>query len=257
MFSGVFGNLEMHGKNRSIYWTRLAATANIGTKKIQVIDEVDWVEGDLIVIAPTTYRPHETEVVKIVNLSSDRKTLFINESLKYKHIFWSNSIGSHNVTMAAEVGLLTRNIVIEGADDGNGVLDKQLFGCRVLIGSIQGHQVTNKRRVRVENVEFRHCGQEGWSDYYDPRYNDYIIIIIAIIIVVIVVIVIIIIISITIIITIIIIIIIYQADTIPYITPGIPYHFSTSPPLIPLTSVAAHFTMVTILVLESLGSAVL
>lgn len=71
--------------------------------------------------------------------------------------------------MAAEIGLLTRNIVIEGADDGNGVLDKQLFGCRVLVGSVKGHQDAKLRRVRIENVEFQHCGQEGWSDYYDPR----------------------------------------------------------------------------------------
>lgn len=109
--------------------------------------------------------------LSIVSLSSDRQTIFINESLKYKHISWSGTIGSRNVSMAAEVGLLTRNIAIEGADDGRGVLDKQLFGCRVLIGSVKGHQDRSTRRVRIENVEFRHCGQEGWSDYYDPRYG--------------------------------------------------------------------------------------
>lgn len=73
--------------------------------------------------------------------------------------------------MAAEVGLLTRNIVIEGADDADQVLDKQSFGCRVLIGSFGGSGGLN-RRVRVENVEFRHCGQEGWSDEFDPRYKE-------------------------------------------------------------------------------------
>lgn len=71
--------------------------------------------------------------------------------------------------MAAEVGLLTRNIVIEGADDINGALNKQLFGCRVLVSSIKGFQGNKQRRIRIENVEFRYCGQEGWTDFYDPR----------------------------------------------------------------------------------------
>lgn len=62
---GVFGNLEIHGKNHSVYWTRLKRTADVGNKEIQVEDMVDWKEGDLIVIAPTSYKPHETEVVQI------------------------------------------------------------------------------------------------------------------------------------------------------------------------------------------------
>lgn len=58
--------------------------------------------------------------------------------------------------------------MIEGADDADQVLDRQSFGCRLLIGSFDGMESSN-RRVRVENVEFRHSGQEGWSDYFDPR----------------------------------------------------------------------------------------
>ena len=58
--------------------------------------------------------------------------------------------------------------MIEGADDANQVLDKQSFGGRLLIGSFDGMDTSN-RRVRVENVEFRYCGQEGWSDVSDPR----------------------------------------------------------------------------------------
>ena len=66
------------------------------------------------------------------------------------------------------MGLLTRNIVIKGADDAGHVLEKQSFGSRVLIGSFNG-MVSSNRRFRMENVEFHHCGQEGWSDYFDPR----------------------------------------------------------------------------------------
>lgn len=103
-----------------------------------------------------------------VNVHRDRKTFELNDTLKYRHIAESYSTGTWNYTLAAEVGLLTRNIVIEGADDADHVLDNQSFGGRLLIGSFDGMESTN-RRVRVENVEFRHCGQEGWSDYFDPR----------------------------------------------------------------------------------------
>lgn len=81
----------------------------------------------------------------------------------------TSTIASQNVTMAAEVGLLTRNVVIEGAEDVTGLQEKQLFGCRVLVSSIKGSHENKERRIRIENVEFRNCGQEGWSDYYDPR----------------------------------------------------------------------------------------
>ena len=103
-----------------------------------------------------------------VQVHRDRKTLELNDTLKYRHIAESYNTRNWNYTLAAEVGLLTRNIVIEGADDADHVLDKQSFGGRLLIGSFDGMESTN-RRVRVENVEFRHCGQEGWSDYFDPR----------------------------------------------------------------------------------------
>ena len=107
--------------------------------------------------------------LRTVGIDPDRRTLRLNRTLKNRHLAESHSTGHWNYTLAAEVGLLTRNIVIEGADDENQVLDKQSFGCRVLIGSFGGSSAIN-RRVRVENVEFRHCGQEGWSDEYDPRY---------------------------------------------------------------------------------------
>ena len=103
-----------------------------------------------------------------VNVELDGKTLRLNQTLQHRHLADSYTKGDWNYTLAAEVGLLTRNIVIEGADDTAQALDKQSFGCRVLFGSFEGSSALS-RRIRVENVEFRHCGQEGWSDPHDPR----------------------------------------------------------------------------------------
>lgn len=106
-----------------------------------------------------------------VNVELDGKTLRLNQTLQHRHLADSYTTGDWNYTLAAEVGLLTRNIVIEGADDTAQALDKQSFGCRVLFGSFEGSSALS-RRIRVENVEFRHCGQEGWSDPHDPRWES-------------------------------------------------------------------------------------
>ena len=110
--------------------------------------------------------PHFSQVA----VSWDGKTIHLNDTLQFKHVSENYQIGTWNYSLAAEVGLLTRNIVIEGADDAKGVLEKQSYGCRVLIGSLGSSELLHRRRVRIENVEFRNCGQEGLSDYDDPRY---------------------------------------------------------------------------------------
>ena len=102
-------------------------------------------------------------------VSPDRKTVHLDDSLKFKHLSATYQTGNWNYSLAAEVGLLTRNVVIEGADDVDGMLEKESYGCRVLIRSFGGNQASYDRRVRIENVQFRRCGQEGYSDYDDPR----------------------------------------------------------------------------------------
>lgn len=61
----MFGNLEIHGLNRSVYWTRLSKTADPGTRIIHLEEAVDWKPGEEIVIAPTSFEPYDTEILKI------------------------------------------------------------------------------------------------------------------------------------------------------------------------------------------------
>ena len=72
--------------------------------------------------------------------------------------------------MAAKVGLLTRNVVIEGADYPAGSLGKESFGCRVLVGSYTDAGVSYRGKAMISNVQFKNCGQYGWNEDYDPRY---------------------------------------------------------------------------------------
>ena len=57
--------MEIHGLNRSVYWSRLSKTAHSGSDVIHLEEIVDWKRGDEIVIAPTSFEPYHTEILKI------------------------------------------------------------------------------------------------------------------------------------------------------------------------------------------------
>lgn len=154
----VFGFLWLHGRPKTVCWTKLAVTAEAGDQFLILVEPVDWAVGDEIVVTSTTVEPQQTEKFFITAISQDNRNLTLNTPLRYKHIAQTNTAGNWTYTLAAEVGHLTRNIVIEGADNPSGAWAKS-FGCRVLVvGS-----------ARIEYVEMRHCGQEGWIDDFDPR----------------------------------------------------------------------------------------
>ena len=86
ILSAVFGCLDLHGRPRQVTWTRLAKTAVIGSTSISLEEGVDWVTGDEVVIAPTSYSAWETETRKITVVSADKRTLTLNASLAHKHL---------------------------------------------------------------------------------------------------------------------------------------------------------------------------
>ena len=61
-------------------WTRLAETAAANATRIMLQQEVDWVTGDRIVLAPTGKNGNETEVG-----SSDLKSL--NNNMVFTPVF--------------------------------------------------------------------------------------------------------------------------------------------------------------------------
>ncbi|XP_038070546.1 fibrocystin-L-like isoform X1 [Patiria miniata] len=161
---GVFGGLDIHGKNHSVYWTQLLITVNPGDNTLTVRDQTDWQVGDEIVVATTSYEAWQTETF-VIEAVTDPSTFQINGSFAYKHLADYNS----DYVIAAEVGLLTRNIKIEGNDYAD--LFEESYGARVLVGRFFQDGVQYKGYARISNVEFFHSGQEGWSDFFDPRYS--------------------------------------------------------------------------------------
>lgn len=109
------GSLELYGKHILHTWTRLSETANAGATAINLQLAVnDWKVGDKIVIATTSKSLRENEVVAITGVRNGGRTLDINPALKHRHISISQTIEGHVIDTRGEVGLLTRNIVIQG-----------------------------------------------------------------------------------------------------------------------------------------------
>ena len=83
---GVFGGLDLFGKDVGTTWTELATTANAGSNEIVLSDQVQWSAGDEIVLGPTSFDPWQTESFKIASVASDNVTLTLNTTLKHSHI---------------------------------------------------------------------------------------------------------------------------------------------------------------------------
>ncbi|CAH1226877.1 PKHD1L1 [Branchiostoma lanceolatum] len=163
-----FGGCDLHGKNRNYPFSKLAQPAEVGSTQLVVADPVDWVAGDEIVITTTSYDPWETEIFKIRAVSD--KTITLNGSLAHHHLGATYTLEDETTyTMAAEVGLLTRNVKIIG-DDG-GKLFQESFGARLMVSKFADESKEYIGYARVTNTEFYRTGQEGWTDFFDARYS--------------------------------------------------------------------------------------
>ncbi len=112
----VTGGMNIFGKAPNIIWTKLSSCALIGTKIINLVDSVDWKVGDEIVIGPTERDYEGAERMKISSISSDGRTITLDQNLKYFHYGDITTTFTADfglvLDMRASVGILTRNIKI-------------------------------------------------------------------------------------------------------------------------------------------------
>ncbi|MGI9264471.1 MAG: G8 domain-containing protein [Gammaproteobacteria bacterium] len=106
----VGGSLSLHGDRENV-WTRLAETAETGSTSIDVLDAGNWRVGDEIVLASTDYNPRQAETRHITGVSGN--TLTLDQPLEYMHF----GEVTYGVDERGEVGLLTRNIKVQGSAD--------------------------------------------------------------------------------------------------------------------------------------------
>jgi G8 domain len=134
------GTLNLHG-DRTNSWTKLAGTAKAGSAKIDVLNARGWRKGDVIVLASTDFDSTQAEKRTIAAIAGN--TITLDQPLKYMH-FGKITFG---VDERGEVGLLTRNIVIQASDDA----ERSYFGGHIM--------AMTGSKMYVSGVELNRMGQ--------------------------------------------------------------------------------------------------
>jgi len=134
------GTLNLHG-NRTNSWTKLSNTAEAGSNSLQVLNAAGWRAGDVIVLASTDFDPHQAERRTIAAIRGN--TITLDKKLDYMHF---GKI-TFEVDERGEVGMLSRNILIQASPDA----DQTLFGGHIM--AMAGS------KMFVEGVELNRMGQ--------------------------------------------------------------------------------------------------
>src|ERR1700683_4431834 len=134
------GTLNLHG-NRTNSWTKLSKTAEAGSDSIEVLNAAGWRTGDMIVLASTDFDPHQAERRTVAAIRGN--TITLDKKLDYMHF---GKI-TFDVDERGEVGMLSRNIVVQASPDA----DQTLFGGHIMamLGS----------KMYVDGVELNRMGQ--------------------------------------------------------------------------------------------------
>jgi hypothetical protein len=153
------GALEIHGKPRRRVWTKVAATVLPGTTTIQLAEPVDFAAGELFILTShTSFR--ETEELVVASLSADGLVVEVTTAVRHRHESSVEVVNGRTVDLRVEVGLLSRNIVIQGEPVTSA---RQNFGVHVM--------AMGGALLRLENAELRNCGQSGLLGRYCSHFH--------------------------------------------------------------------------------------
>ena len=152
------GRVELHGHRRdAVAWTQLATHASPGDTTITLAAAPDWRAGDEIAIAPSGYDAREAEKVTVTAVNGTRVSFA--PALRHRHWGSVQSVEGRALDMRAAVGLLTRDIVIQG----DTASDASNFGGHVMI--------MGGGFARIAGVEFRRMGQAGHQARYPLHWH--------------------------------------------------------------------------------------
>jgi hypothetical protein len=173
------GALELHGAPPAVAWTKLNAHANAAATSLQLMEPVDWQAGDQILVAPTDwYGASSTERVNLSAVAGDTLTL----ATPLAEFHWGRLQYATNSGMSldpidlvepslpetplilderAEVGHLTRNIVIQAPNDA--LWQDDGIGVHVMI-------MVNSS-AHVDGVEIRRGGRRSTLGRYPFHWH--------------------------------------------------------------------------------------
>jgi hypothetical protein len=149
--------IDLHG-DTATSWTKLDLTAEAGSTRVKVLEAEKWRVGDRIAIAPTDFEPLEAEERTITGVSGTNLTL--DKPLAHRHWGKVQTLGTTGATLdqRAEVGLLSRNIVIRGQNAAG-----SYFGGHVMF--------MTDAVARLSGVEFAGLGQLGRAGRYPVHFH--------------------------------------------------------------------------------------
>ncbi|PRP75664.1 G8 domain-containing protein, partial [Planoprotostelium fungivorum] len=148
IWTATNGSIQLYGWKSGPSWTRISATAKVNDTSISLVEAVTWKVGDVFFITSTDF--HRT----ISAVTNGGKTISFSQGLTYQHY--------GVVPMNAEVGLLTRWIVIRG--DNSSI--------NSMYGGHLGMRNSNKNGGTVlSGVELTQMGQAGILGRYPVHFH--------------------------------------------------------------------------------------
>lgn len=172
MAMGQGSRIEIHAQDaEKESWVQLAKTAEAGSSFLTLSGKTKWQAGDRVALASTSQDAHEAEeaVIKKVTVNANgTTTLTLDAPLKYTHFgekqtYDNGKSGADyrewTVDTRAEVGLLSRNVKIQGDEDSKA----DGFG---------GHtMVMNGAEMHISGAEFYLMGQKGLMGRYPLHWH--------------------------------------------------------------------------------------
>lgn len=156
------GTIELHGRPLAASWTRLdGGDVAAGARRIRLATAPGWRVGDRIVIATSSKNQDHHDVAQIAAI--DGAVVDLVQGLRYPHFGATRTIGSRSLDVRAAVGLLSRNIVVQG-DAGSQAL--QLGGHAMFMAGSAG------ATVRIAGVEFAAMGQLNQTGRYPLHFHE-------------------------------------------------------------------------------------
>ena len=160
------GTVDIHGKHRNFTWTDLNESVVPNDTTITVREQVDWQAGEEIIIAPTSFdiEEYERRFIKSVTLNAgdNTSTIVLDRPLDYKHFAKTMTYDGKTFDARAEVGLMTRNILIRG--DENSLADT--YGVHIIM---RGEE--SKVKGRFSYFEMVHAGQSSQFGRYPIHFH--------------------------------------------------------------------------------------
>lgn len=172
------GHIALFGRAPQTVWSKLNAHLPAGSTQMQLLDAQGWQAGDQVVIAPTDfYGVGQSERLQVTGVSGNQVGLQQGPQTARWGVL--QYLGANGMSLnptgfvpasstptvldeRAAVGNLTRNIVIQGADDA--LWQNQGFGAQVMI-------MGNAAHTQIVGVEIRRAGQSGRLARYPIHFH--------------------------------------------------------------------------------------